>query len=157
MLSCDDVEALLKWGRTLEPGVEYEIECRKAKAKRSLDANGYAWALIQKLAKAYGLTPIEVYQQIIIDMYTYTDECIKKVDFDRNKREWESGHLGRRYEYLYDSKSQKDWCFIRKHRSSSDYDTREMSHFIDLVVFEAQQEGIETRTPQEIAKLKEAW
>ena len=157
VLSSDDTETLLKWARNLSTDLEYELECKPAKAKRSLDANGYAWVLIQKLAKVYGLTPIEVYKQIIIDMYTYTDECIKEQDFDRNKREWEEGHYGRSYEYLYPSKSQKGWIFIRKHRSSSDYDTREMSHFLDLVIFECQQEGVETRTPEEIAKLKDAW
>ena len=40
-----------------KPG-EYEL--RRARKRRSLDANAYAWVLIDKLAAATGLTKTEV-------------------------------------------------------------------------------------------------
>ena len=37
------------------------------------------------------------------------------------------------------------------------YNTKEMAHFIDGVVAEAQDLGIDTKTPDEIAQLKSLW
>ena len=42
-------------------------------------------------------------------------------------------------------------------KGSSEFDSREMSIFIDGVVSEAQELGIDTRTPEEIANLKSLW
>lgn len=43
------------------------------------------------------------------------------------------------------------------YQGSSTYDTRQMSRLIDLVVQECRAQGIETATPAELEKLKEAW
>ena len=40
---------------------------------------------------------------------------------------------------------------------SSTYDSAQMSRLIDLVVQECQAQGIETKTPEELALLKEDW
>ena len=42
-------------------------------------------------------------------------------------------------------------------KGSSEYDTREMSIFIDGIVSEAQGLGIDTRTPEELAEMKSLW
>ena len=42
-------------------------------------------------------------------------------------------------------------------KSSSQYDTAEMSHFIEQVVIEAKELGIETATPAELERMKAAW
>ena len=152
-----DVKTLLELGRSLEYGVEYDIDIKKAKEKRSLDANGYAWVLIQKLAKELGLKPIEVYQQQVVNMYTYDDELIKAEAFDRCKKDWERDHIGRMYEKLGDSPQHEGYIWARRYRGSSDFDTREMTHFIDLLCVECQQFGIETKTPEELEKLKKEW
>ena len=43
------------------------------------------------------------------------------------------------------------------YKGSSEFDSREMSIFLDGVVSEAQELGIDTMTPNEIAKLKSLW
>ena len=43
------------------------------------------------------------------------------------------------------------------YKGSSEFDTREMSIFIDGIVSEAKGLGIQTMTPNEIAKLKSLW
>ena len=45
---------------------EYELVRRKP--RRSLDANAYAWALIDKLAAATNLSKVEVYREAIRDI-----------------------------------------------------------------------------------------
>ena len=48
-----------------------------------------------------------------------------------------------------------DWYKVAK--GSSEFDTKEMSIFIDGVVQDAQELGIVTDTPEQIARYKEAW
>ena len=150
-------EALEEFASEFEQGVLYNIEVKKAKDKRSNDANAYAWVLIGKLAEAMGITPIEVYRQQVLDMYTYRDGLIREEEFEAEKREWEKNHKGRMLEMIGPCRTQPGWVWARKYRSSSDYDTTEMSKFIDLIVFECKELGIETRTPAELDKLKEDW
>jgi hypothetical protein len=43
------------------------------------------------------------------------------------------------------------------YKGSSEFDSREMSIFLDGVVSEAKEMGIPTETPNEIARLKAMW
>ena len=45
----------------------------------------------------------------------------------------------------------------RVYKGSSEFDTREMSILIDGIVSEAQELGIQTLTPDELANLKSMW
>ena len=47
-----------------------------------------------------------------------------------------------------------EFTIYRLYKGSSEYDTKEMSIFIDGVIHEAQQLGIETLTPNQIIELK---
>lgn len=42
-------------------------------------------------------------------------------------------------------------------KGSSEYDTAEMAHFIDSIVEEAKELGIETSTPDELERMKQEW
>ncbi|MBQ7429291.1 MAG: hypothetical protein IJV29_06450, partial [Butyrivibrio sp.] len=42
-------------------------------------------------------------------------------------------------------------------KGSSEYDTKEMAHFLDMVIEDAKAEGIETLTPQQLLELKSKW
>ena len=150
-------EALEEFAKEFIPGTLYNIEVKESRPKRSRDANAYAWVLITKLAEELGITPIEVYKQQVLEMFTYRDVLIRDEEFDNEKREWEKDHKGRMLEKLGPCQSQQGWTWARKYRSSSDYDTRDMSKFIDLIVFECQELGIETKTPAELEKLKAGW
>ena len=46
-------------------GLEVNLVAKKYKPKRSLDANGYAWAMISKIAEKTGLTKEIVYKNYI--------------------------------------------------------------------------------------------
>ena len=51
----------------------------------------------------------------------------------------------------------KEFNHIRVFKGSSEYDTKEMSIFIDGIVQEAKQLDIETLTPNQLAELKALW
>ena len=40
---------------------------------------------------------------------------------------------------------------------SSEYDTAQMSRLIELIIAECREQGIETKTPAELAALMEEW
>ena len=42
-------------------------------------------------------------------------------------------------------------------KGTSEYSTKEMSVFLDGIISECQELGIETDTPEQIAKYKEEW
>ncbi len=46
-------------------GKTVDVSIKKYRPKRSLDANAYAWVLMDKLAEAMGITKVEVYRGAI--------------------------------------------------------------------------------------------
>jgi hypothetical protein len=51
----------------------------------------------------------------------------------------------------------KDFTHYRVYKGSSEFDAREMSIFIDGIVQEAKNLGIETMTPNQILEMESAW
>lgn len=137
---------------------EYDILPQKKKRKRrSLDANAYAWVLIDKLAEKLNLAPMEVYRNAVRDMGGVS-EPPELVELDRLEHEiieWVDGHLGRQVKIFpgYDP----GHVNIIKVHGSSDYDTAQMARLIDGLVQDAQALGIETKDPNEIESLLNSW
>ena len=51
----------------------------------------------------------------------------------------------------------KKFIHYRAIKGTSEYSTKEMSVFLDGIISECQEVGIETDTPEQIARYKEAW
>ena len=51
----------------------------------------------------------------------------------------------------------KEFTHYKVYKGTSEYNTKEMSIFLDGVIQEAQQLDIETKTPNEIERLKRLW
>ena len=80
--------------------------------------------------------------------------CVEKA-VDKLVQLWGKNGLGWAADVV-DSKI--DGCKnVVLYQGSSTYDTRQMSRLIDLVVQECRAQGIETATPAELDRLKEAW
>lgn len=131
------------------------IKAVRYKEKRSLDANAYAWALMTKIANHPDISSSkeEIYEEML-QKYgaAYEDECgyitvtVKKA-VDMSKLE---GH----WKYIKDNGTFASYLMLK---GSSEYDTAEMSRFIDHIVEEAKELGIETETPDELARMKQEW
>jgi hypothetical protein len=122
--------------------------------KRSLDSNSYAWLIISKIADKVGSSKEEIYEQMLCAYGTVDDEVppitvIAGVDMSKF-----ADHF-----FRFDSRKIGDKefdCYLRI-KGSSEMDSKEMSHFIDGIVFEAKQLGIETLPPEEIRLMNERW
>lgn len=135
---------------------QVSINIKAAHQRRSLDANAYAWVLIDKLAEELGITKTEVYQELIRNIGGVSktvccpDEAVESVCSG-----WKKNGLGW-FTETYQSKI--DGCTnIILFFGSSTYDTKQMSSLIDAAVQECKQYGIETMTESERRAIEDAW
>ena len=135
---------------TLREYDKLAVKIDRYKAKRSLNANAYAWLLIGKIGNSTRASKEEVYFRMLKD-YGQSDlvSVLAHIPVE---------HYFKYYEEAGESTlNGKLFKHYRVYKGSSEFDTREMSIFIDGIVSEAKNLGIETMTPNEIAKMKDLW
>ena len=154
-----DAVAIVNLFSGLKPGEEYDITIKK-KSKRSLNANNYHWQLCEQIAKALKTSKYEVHNQLMIDYgcdwldaYGQPTYVLMKDD-DRYLRK-ETEHY-RPTDAVEDRKGTFYRWFVLLLPSHL-MDSKQMSELIDGTVSEAQELGIDTRTPDEIARMKSLW
>ena len=134
---------------------EGNYEIVKEKKRRSLDANAYYWKLVGDLASVLNMPPEEIYQRHIRDLGNYEIYCMQQKALEAFKRLWCSNHLGRTVETR---ESKLEGCTtVLAYYGSSDFDTKQMSRLIDNCIQDCKAVGVETRPPEEINSLLEAW
>jgi hypothetical protein len=143
----NDFEALVDEMRDKD---KLSIEVKPFRQHRSLNANAYAWLLIGKIADVLRAGKDEIYLK-----------CLKRYgqsELISVLSHIPIGEYVKYYEEAGESKlNGKDFTHYRVFKGSSEFDTREMSIFIDGVVSEAKGLGIQTETPEELAKMKSLW
>lgn len=133
----------------------YDLEVREHRKKRSLDANAYAWVLIDKLADAMRITPKEIYRQAIQNIGGNCEIIpIKEEAAERFKQIWENQGLGWPCVDIGKSKI-PGYRNLRAYYGSSTYDTRQMAQLIDNLVQDCKALDIETLPPDKLALLME--
>lgn len=135
---------------------DVKVEIRKWHDKRSLTSNGYAWALIDKLAEALNMGKVDVYRQTIMNVGgVSTTVCVKAAAAEALASAWRERGLGWIAEI---QPSKLVGCQnVTLYYGSSVYDTKQMGQLIDRLVEECKVLGIETMPPAELAALKESW
>ena len=135
------------WDQLKDKAVDVEV--KKHRNKRSLDANAYCWALIDKIAEKMRLDKAEVYREAIRGIGgVSTIICVPDNAVEKLRRGWEKNGMGWQTETI---KSKLPGCTnVVMYYGSSVYDTYQMSLLIDHVVQDAKALGIETLTPQEL-------
>ena len=134
-------ETVLRWLQE-QPAGRYE--CNKAKRKRTLTQNSYYWALLSELAGALGLSNDELHFQLL-KRYSTPQPFVtfKNVDVSKFMR-------------YYEKRAENDRCISYLfYTPSSEMDTKEFKRLLDGLISECQEIGIDTLTPDEVARLKE--
>ena len=134
-------------------GEDLEVEVGKKRKKRSLDANAYAWVLMQKIAEATHSDKWTVYLEML-KRYSraFTFVIVKPSALDR------AVELFRTCVDLGEVKvNGAEGHQLQVYFGSSQFDTKEMSVLLDGIVSECRELGIETMTPNELERLKEGW
>lgn len=135
------------------PEGELTISIGKQRVKRSLDANAYAWVLMQKIAEKVGSDKWSVYLSCL-SRYSraFTHIIVKESAVPRMKELYRecvdlgevevNGHKGHQLQVFF---------------GSSTFDSKEMSVFIDGIISECKELGIPTATPRELEAMKAGW
>lgn len=136
-------------------GERLDIKIDKHRKARSLSANAYAWALMGQIARELNTSDDEVYH-IMLTRYGHN-----KLNADGAVKTISTQHDLDGYEYIHFApigKSElngKTFTHYRLIIGSSEYDSKMMAQFIDGIVSEAKDLGIETLTPAELAVMCE--
>ena len=126
------------------------IRIDKFREKRSLNANNYAWKLISEIGNATRQSKEDVYLVMLkrygqSDMVSVVAEVPVQYYFKYYEEAGESTLNGKLFKHY------------KVYKGSSEFDTKEMSIFIDGIVGEAKDLGIQTDTPDRIAQMKDLW
>lgn len=133
-----------------------DVEIKKHREKRSLDANAYAWVLMEKLAIATNIPKTDIYRNTIRKISGVSETvCVQNVALERLCSGWE--HNGKGWQAEKFPSKLDDCTNVTLYYGSSTYDTAQMSRLISQIVEDCQERGIETMTPMELARLMEGW
>lgn len=141
-------DEVIKW--LLNQDREKLFEVKPYRQKRSLNANAYAWVLINEMANRLRTSKDEVYQEML-KRYGQSKviSVLSEIDISRFVKYYEEigkGHVeGKEFTHYR--------CFI----GSSEYDSREMAILIDGIVDEAQELGIDTLPTTAVERMKALW
>lgn len=131
-----------------------DVLIKKHRSLRSLDANAYMWVLVGKIAETIS-PPMDKQEVYLLMLRRYGQGgqvSILSSQFDNIIREFEY------HKVLGTSTANgKEFTHADVLVGSSKYDTKEMSVLIDGVIQEARDLGIDTDTPEQIARFKERW
>lgn len=138
-------------------GLLCEVSIKKWRKPRSLNANAYAWVLIDKIAeKMKNVSPDEYYKRLIRETGIKTDViCVPNKAVDKVLEGWGrngTGWIGEKMD------SKLEGCTnIRLMYGSSSFDSSEMARFIGFIIQDAESLGIPTVTEHEMQKMLRGW
>lgn len=150
-------QALLQGFDEIKDEEKLSIKAVKFKQKRSLDANAYCWTLLHKMAAKSGNEAEALYRGYIRSFGVCEIMPVRKDAIERWCSSWASKGYGWLTEDMGECRTLKGYHNIKCFYGSSSYTTQEMSWLIDAIVQDCKDLGIETMTPNEIARLKATW
>lgn len=128
-------QEIIQW--LFEQDKDKRFEVKEYHKKRSLNANAYAWALIGKIADVLRNSKDEIYLEML---KKYGQSEIVSVLSDINV----TGYF-KYFEEIATVKLQgKDFTHYKVFKGTSEYNSAEMAVFIDGVISEAEELGIDT-------------
>lgn len=134
---------------------ELTVEIKDGR-KRSLNANAYAWVLIDKLAEKTGIPKKEIYRNTIRNIGGVSETvCVKQEAAVTLKTVWEKNGDG--WQAIVGASKLSGCVNIVLYYGSSCYDSKQMSRLIDLLQDECVLQGIPTSTPSEVANMLSLW
>lgn len=131
---------------------DVDLTVKRYRHKRSLDANAYAWVLVDKIAARMRLSKSQVYKDHIRALGGVSETvCVQDRAVERLRQAWSKNGLGWQSETF---PSKIEGCTnVTLYYGSSTYDTAQMSALIDALVQTCKSLGIETMPPEQLNSL----
>lgn len=149
-LSINEEHAAKSLYDDLHEAEKLSIKIDRYREKRSLNANNYAWKLLTEIGNVLRASKEEIYL-LMLKRYGQSEmfSVLADIQIEKYVKYYEEAGEG--------TVKGKLFKHYKVYKGSSEFDTREMSIFLDGVVNEAKELGIPTETPDQIAKLKSLW
>lgn len=137
-------------------GKELDIIIKPHRERRSLDANGYMWVLVDKLSEKLRLPKTEIYRKAIKEIGGVSETvCVKEKAADKLCEMWQKNGIGWQTDTF---KSKIDGCVnVILYYGSSEYDKAQMSALLDYIIQDCHAVDIPTETPDQIAEMLARW
>ena len=120
--------------------------------KRSLNSNSYAWALITQIADKLRVSKEEIYFQML---KRYGQSSVVSVVEEATETFEKSVKYSERFGES--NLNGKNFIHIKVYMGSSEFNSLQMSIFLDGIISEAESLKIPTITPAEVQRLKDNW
>ena len=134
------------------------IELKKYRKPRSLDANKYFWKLLQEVCDYKDIYTIEEYKRRVKELGIFKQFKIMTQDVKTFEKIWTDRGIAWFCEivdttYIGDT----EFKIINAYYGSSSYNSKQMSRLIDNLVQDCKAVGIETKPQAEIDSLLKQW
>jgi hypothetical protein len=134
------------------------IELKKYRKSRSLNANNYFWKILQELCELAEIDTIEEYKRRVKELGIFRRFRIENENIKTFEKMWTAQGIAwfceiADTEYIGDT----EFKIINAYYGSSSFNSKQMSRLIDGVVQDCKPYGIETKTPEEIESLLRSW
>lgn len=134
------------------------VELKKYREKRSLNANNYFWKLLQELCELAEIDTIEEYKRRVKELGIFRRFKIEKDNIKTFEKMWTAQGIAwfceiADTEYI----GETEFKIINAYYGSSSFNTKQMSRLINDLVQDCQAYGIETKTKAEIDSLLRSW
>ena len=150
-----DPDKVVKCKGLLQKGKTLDMEIKRHRNHRSLDANGYAWVIISKIADVLGSSKEDIYIEMLTRYGQREPQLVSVVEEGvpaiRRATQNHCTIVGE------SELNGKEFVHLAILRGSSTYSTKEMSILIDGIVSDAKDLDIETMPEEELKSLKESW
>ena len=139
------VESVIQW--LFNQDREKTFDIKEHKEKRSKSQNSYAWELITQIGNAVRKSKEEVYLDML-KHYGQREMVSMLSSINPN------GYFKYYEEIGKGIVNNKEFTHYYIFKGSSEFDTKEMTIFIDGIIQECENLGISTLTPDEIARMR---
>jgi hypothetical protein len=142
-----NAEQIIHWLFNQEKDKLFEI--KENSKHRTLTQNAYAWSLINELANKLNISKEDMYLKMLKD---YGQSTILSI-----KQEVDISGFFKYYEIIGESElNGKIFTHYKIFKGSSQFNTKEMTIFLNGIIQECESVGIPTLTEEQIKKLKVA-
>lgn len=142
-----NAEQIIHWLFNQDKNKLFEI--KENSKHRTLTQNAYAWSLINELANKLNISKEDMYLKMLKD---YGQSTILSI-----KQEVDISGFFKYYEIIGESElNGKIFTHIKVFKGSSQFNTKEMTVFLNGIIQECESVGIPTLTEEQIKKLKVA-
>lgn len=155
--SLQDSMKIVRYLESIEDDGIYDIEIKKHRQKRSLNANAYCWVLCEKLAQKLYMDKKDVYRHAVKEVGVFDALVLTGGEeaFENLNSKWQQENGIGWFAEKVDKKGHH--IYVNLYYGSSTYDTKEMSRLIDNLVQDCKACGIETLPPDELERMMGTW